>query len=59
VWAFLGCRAKDEHRSVVFLGEELERGSIFKRMDFIFLGELLGEWNAQLVEVCEGILDDL
>jgi len=59
MWAFLGCRAKDEHRGVVFLGEELERGSIFERMDFVFLRELLGEGDTQLVEVCEGILGDL
>ena len=25
-------------------------------MDGVLLGELLGEWDAELVEVCEGVL---
>lgn len=28
-------------------------------MDGVLLGEFLGEWNAELVQVCEGVLGDL
>ena len=49
--AFLARGAEDEEGGVVLLGEELERGGVFEGMDFVFLGEFLGEWEVELVQV--------
>ena len=59
VRALLLAAAEDEKRSVVLLGEKLERSGIVKRVDGVFLSELLGQRLAHLVKVVEGILDDL
>lgn len=59
VGALLGAAAKDHERGVVLLGEELERRGVLEGVDRVLLGELLGERDAQLVQVGEGILHDL
>lgn len=59
VRTLLAAAAEDEQRGVVLLGEELERGGRLERVDGVLLGELLGERHAQLVQVGEGVLDDL
>lgn len=51
--------SEDEETGVVLLREELERAGVFKGVDRILLGELLGEREAEGVEVVEGILDYL
>lgn len=53
---FLARRAKDQERSIVLLGEKLEGSGVFERVDGVLLGEFLGEWDFQLVQVGEGVL---
>lgn len=50
---------KDEEGGVVLLGEEFERGGVFKGVDGVLLGEFLGEREAERMEVGEGVLRDL
>jgi len=52
-------RSEDEQRGVVLLGEELEGCGVFEWVDSVLLGEFFGERDSQLVEITEGILDDL
>lgn len=59
VGALLLAAAKEEKAGVVFLGEELERGCVVEGVDGVLLCELLGQGLAHLVEIVEGILDDL
>ncbi len=51
MWTFLARASEYHDRSIVFLAEELEGGSIVERVDVILLGELLGEGNVKLIEV--------
>ena len=50
---------EDHETGVVLFGEELERGGVLEGVDGILLGEFLGEGLAHVVEVVEGILDEL
>ena len=47
--ALLAAGSKDQDAGVVFLGEEFQRGSVFEWVDFILLGEFLGQWPAERV----------
>jgi hypothetical protein len=57
--ALLGRGAEDEERGVVLLAEELQGRGVVERVDLVLLGEFLGQWDAQLVQVGERILGDL
>lgn len=57
--ALLGGAPKDQKRSVVLFGEELERGGVLEGVDRVLFCEFLGQRLAQLEEVVQGVLDDL
>jgi len=59
MWAFLAGGTEDQNRSVVLLGEEFERCGVFEWVDGILLSKFLSERDPQLVEVGEGVLNDL
>lgn len=59
VGALLLAASKDHQAGVVLLGEELEGRGIREGVDGVLLGELLGERLTHLVEVVQGILDNL
>lgn len=57
--ALLLTASKDEEGGIVLLGEELERGGVFKRVDGVLLGEFLGERKTERIQVGEGVLGNL
>lgn len=59
VRALLLAASKDHQAGVVLLGEELEGSGISEGVDGVLLSELLGERLTHLVEVVQGILDNL
>lgn len=57
--AFFRRGAKDEERSIVLLGEELEGRGVLKGVDGVLFCEFLSQGLAKLEQVVEAILDDL
>lgn len=58
MWALLGVYCENHERGIVLLGEEFERGCIFKRVDLIRLGELFRKRLFEQVEVCDSEFED-
>lgn len=49
----------DEEGSVIFVGEEFERGGVFERVNVVFLVEFEGQGTFEGVEILEDELDEL
>jgi hypothetical protein len=56
---FLARGSENEDRSIVLFREELKRCGVFEGVDGILFGELFGQGDTQLIQVGQGILNDL
>ena len=58
MWSLFAVATEDKQRCIVFLGEELQAGGVFERVNGIFLRKADAIGALESVEVCEEVLNE-